>query len=204
MSRKPLDSKKPPSAKTQISHSQTGHSQTGRNGGDGLWQHVTQSVTPLKGKDRRRRDEAAPPAGKAAASRPATARTPAPPPAKPAGKTPAKAAPAGAGFDRATATKFARGQLPVDARLDLHGMTQAAAHQALARFVAKARRHDWRTLLIITGKGRLSEGGGVLRRLLPLWLQEDPFSAQVLALSPAQPKDGGTGAFYLRLRRQRD
>ncbi len=104
------------------------------------------------------------------------------------------------GFDTATETKFRRGQLPVEGRIDLHGMTQVKAHDALMRFITSAAKTGKRTLLVITGKGRLSEGGGVLRRMLPLWLEENP---HVLALTPAQPKDGGGGAFYLRLRKKK-
>ena len=121
--------------------------------------------------------------------RPKSAPPPAPPPQSP-----------NKGFDRATADKLKKGKLEIDGRLDLHGMTQGEAHAALRRFIALAGKNEWRTLLVITGKGRVTEGGGVLRRMLPLWLEE--FSS-VLATSPAQPKDGGSGAFYLRLRKKR-
>lgn len=169
-----------------------------------LWDHVARSVTPLKGAARAKLKGDETPAKKTAApkGKPAATRMqPLPPPLPAKNKPPA---PPAAGFDRSTQTKLARGQLPLDGRIDLHGMTQTQAHAALARFIATARRREWRTLLVITGKGRVSEGGGVLRRLLPLWLQEEPFRAHVLALTPAQQKDGGNGAFYLRLRKAKD
>lgn len=107
------------------------------------------------------------------------------------------------GFDAATAQKLRKGKLPIDARLDMHGMTQEEAHRALLRFIALAVRQEKRTLLVITGKGRLSENGGVLRRMLPLWLEEETRSGHVIAVTHAAPKDGGNGAFYVRLRKKR-
>src|SRR5205823_7371761 len=59
-----------------------------------------------------------------------------------------------AGIDRATAERLKRGRYPVAARLDLHGMTQAEAHRALAGFVAGSRAGGRRCLLVITGHGR--------------------------------------------------
>lgn len=108
-----------------------------------------------------------------------------------------------AGFDRATETKMKKGKLPIEGRIDLHGMTQEQAHRALARFVSGAIRDGKRNLLVITGKGSVSEGG-VLRRMLPLWCETGNLAGRVLALTQAQPKDGGAGAFYLRLRKDRN
>ena len=173
---------------------------------EALWSHVARSVTPIGGRRKKARDEAEAAklqrkesSSKAAAGK--TSARKAPPPLPPPAKTPpAKTG----GFDRSTETKLRRGQLEIEARIDLHGMTQAQAHAALSRFLSVSVAQERRTLLVITGKGRLSEGGGVLRRLLPLWLQEEPWRGHVLALTQAAQKDGGTGAFYLRLRRRRD
>ena len=107
-----------------------------------------------------------------------------------------------AGFDRATESKLRKGQLEIEGRIDLHGMTQDEAYRALARFIARAYGQHKRTLLVITGKGRVSQGGGVLRRLLPLWVSEADMKIYVLACTPAAIKDGGDGAFYLRLRKK--
>jgi DNA-nicking Smr family endonuclease len=105
------------------------------------------------------------------------------------------------GIDRRTAERFQKGEMAIDRRLDLHGMTQARAHAALDRFVRNAWQEGLRVLLIITGKG--SGGEGVLRRSLPHWLEAGEHAPRVLRLTRAQPKHGGEGAFYVLLRRQR-
>lgn len=122
--------------------------------------------------------------------------------AKPSGKTIGGAA-SGPLADDGTAQSLRRKKWPLEKTLDLHGMTQTAAHQALLRFVALADRQDKRTLLVITGKGSRLAGGGVLRRMLPMWLEEPPLRAKVLACTPARSEDGGDGAFYIRLRKKK-
>ena len=106
-----------------------------------------------------------------------------------------------AGIDGATRRRLAQGQIPIEARLDLHGLTAAQAERRLARFVDQASRTGVRCVLVITGKG--SEGKGVLRRLVPLWLKTPPLSGQILAISQARQADGGGGALYVMLRRKR-
>lgn len=93
--------------------------------------------------------------------------------------------------------------MTIDRRLDLHGMTQEAAHAVLDRAVAAAWRDGVRVLLVITGKGSAKDGGGVLRRNLPRWLASGGNAAQVLRIESAQPQHGGAGAFYVLLRRHR-
>jgi DNA-nicking Smr family endonuclease len=107
------------------------------------------------------------------------------------------------GVDRRTAEKFRRGQLAVEARLDLHGLTQAEAHRALASFVQQAHAGGLRTVLVITGKGGFGSGRGVLREAVPRWLNEGDLRPRVLSCAWAQPKHGGAGALYVLLRRQR-
>jgi DNA-nicking Smr family endonuclease len=104
-----------------------------------------------------------------------------------------------AGVDRATAERVKRGRYPIEARLDLHGMTQAEAHRVLAGFVSLARAAGRRCLLVITGHGRAS--GGVLKAAVPRWLGEPELRHHVLAIAVARPGDGGTGALYVLLRR---
>jgi DNA-nicking Smr family endonuclease len=106
------------------------------------------------------------------------------------------------GLDRRQALRLRRGQLAIEARLDLHGMTQAEAHRALAGFVTRAQAAGKRVLLVITGKGT-RDGTGVLRQAVPRWLAEPAVGARVLASAPAVPRDGGQGAIYLLLRRTR-
>lgn len=168
-----------------------------------VWVHVTRSVRPYHPSAIPVRQEAAA-KGRPAASRAATIRKEKSvlvhPPAVIQRAVALPAPPRG--FDRATEMKLRKGRLPLEGILDLHGMTQARAFTALRRFIAAAVEDEKRTLLIITGKGARAEG--VLKRLLPLWMEEDAFlSRHLLALTPARPKDGGSGAFYVRLRKPR-
>ena len=107
------------------------------------------------------------------------------------------------GLDRRSVERLRRGELRLEARLDLHGMTQGEAHRALGDFLAQSHRAGRRCVLVITGKGARGSGDGVLRAAVPRWLNEAPNRARLLAFAPAQPRDGGTGALYLLLRRQR-
>jgi DNA-nicking Smr family endonuclease len=127
------------------------------------------------------------------------------PPASPAGRQlPPLALGESAGIDRASFDLLRRGQLPIEARLDLHGLTQEEAHRDLTRFIATSDAAGKRLVLVITGKGRPgSEGMGVLRQAVPRWLNEPSLRGRILALTPAQPRDGGAGALYVLLRRKR-
>jgi DNA-nicking Smr family endonuclease len=102
-------------------------------------------------------------------------------------------------LERRVEKNLRQGEIELQARIDLHGMTQAEAHAALARFMAAAVKAGKRNLLIITGKGR--GNAGVLKTNLPHWLQTLPEAPQILALRPAAPKHGGDGAFYVVLRK---
>ncbi len=106
-----------------------------------------------------------------------------------------------AGLDRATRQKLIRGNLPVDARIDLHGYNTQQAEIKLLNFIHESAYFGYRCVLVITGKG--VRGEGVLRRYVPLWLKQPPLDGIVLAISNAIPKDGGTGAIYVMLRRTR-
>ncbi len=81
--------------------------------------------------------------------------------------------------------------------------TQAQAHAALDAFVTGCHDRGQRCVLVITGKGRVSRDGGVLRAEVPRWLDQSPNRARVLAVTPAQPKHGGGGALYVLLKRKR-
>jgi DNA-nicking Smr family endonuclease len=108
-----------------------------------------------------------------------------------------------ADVDGRTLDRLRRGRLRPEERLDLHGLTQEKAHRALTRFIARAYTAGVRSIIIITGKGKVSEGGGVLRTQVPQWLNTPAIRPRILAFTPAQPKDGGAGALYVLLRRQR-
>lgn len=159
---------------------------------EGVWRKVTQTITAYASRDTQSRQEK-----KTAALLPQE--TPRAPPRARA-DSPSKHAPIP--LDSATKRKIKRGRMDIDACLDLHGMNETRAHAALSRFILEADAQGKRTLLIITGKGR-AEGSGVLKRLVPLWLEERPLRGRVLSFSTASPKDGGEGALYVRLRRSK-
>ena len=107
-------------------------------------------------------------------------------------------------LDRRTKVSLKRGKLKIEAKLDLHGHTQDQARVAVDRFIHHAVHTNKRHVLIITGKGRLSETpGGVLRQAVPRWLSAPPLSALISGVDEASPRDGGEGALYVRIKKQR-
>jgi DNA-nicking Smr family endonuclease len=106
-------------------------------------------------------------------------------------------------LDRRTADRLKRGRLEIDGRIDLHGLTRAAAQDALTGFLARAADRGQRCILVITGKGTFSEGPGILKQEVPRWLNMPPLSGRVVAVTEAQPRHGGSGAFYVLLKRKR-
>ena len=103
-------------------------------------------------------------------------------------------------------SQLSRGKKEFDARLDLHGMTQAKAHRALLNFLHHASDNGMSFVLVITGKGRTVEPGaerGLLRRLVPEWLGLAEFRSVVVGFEQAHIGHGGEGALYVRVRRAR-
>ncbi len=101
-------------------------------------------------------------------------------------------------------SRIARGRTDIDARLDLHGMTQSRAHGALLRFLIRAQNDGMMLVLVITGKGAgKGEGRGVLRQQVPEWLGLAEFRALVIGFEEAHAAHGGGGALYVRVRRAR-
>ncbi len=99
--------------------------------------------------------------------------------------------------------RLARGRQTIDARLDLHGKTQAQAHAVLMRFLRRAQADGATFVLVITGKGSDENARGVLRRQVPLWLKLPDFAVYVSAFEEAHVSHGGEGALYVRVRRPR-
>jgi DNA-nicking Smr family endonuclease len=161
-----------------------------------LWHEAMRGVVPLPGRAAPS-PRPRPPAPPAVAARPASPSRPAPRPL----------AHGFADIDRATSERLKRGRHRIEAQLDLHGMTQAAAHRALFGFVVSAREAGRRCVLVITGRGLNGDVDtgepGILRRAVPRWLDEPGLRPHVLAIAPAQPRHGGAGALYLLLRRRR-
>ena len=113
-------------------------------------------------------------------------------------------------MDRKTFGKMKRGKLVPEGRIDLHGMTLDRAHKALNAFILRAHAQDKRLVLVITGKGKHRDDGGpipvrfgVLKHNVPQWLTMPPLSAVVLQVSEAHLSHGGSGAYYVYLKRNR-
>jgi DNA-nicking Smr family endonuclease len=101
---------------------------------------------------------------------------------------------------------LSRGRKEIEARLDLHGMTQTRAHRALSGFLQRAHIEGLTFVLVITGKGRTvgaESERGVLRRQVPLWLNLPEFRSLVVGFEEAHIGHGGEGALYVRIRRSR-
>ena len=106
------------------------------------------------------------------------------------------------GIDGSSSRKLKSGKFEIEATLDLHGMTQQKAYSTLQRFIQKCVFNELRTVLVVTGKG--PEGKGILRNQFPKWIKTEACAPHILAIGQAQSKDGGSGAFYIRLRRNRE
>lgn len=169
-----------------------------------LWGEVTKSIAPLRARPQPSQPidniEETP----RVAKRAPLPRPPAPPP-KPVPKAPALAI-----IDRRTKQRLSRGTTEIDARLDLHGMTQAAARTRLESFLKSAQARGCGLVLVITGKGRLAgrdsygeEERGVLRRQVPQWLSLPDLRPLVVGFTEAAIGHGGTGALYVRVRKAR-
>jgi DNA-nicking Smr family endonuclease len=175
-----------------------------------LWSLVVRSVRPLRLGKRPATDVRHKP-GVRHATRPVTDRAippPYPPPLPGEGRVPppqrAAGAPALSPFLRKEKQKLARGNAAIDARIDLHGMTQAEAHGALRKLLHRAQASGAKFVLVITGKGApgASRGDrGVLRRQVPMWLALPEFRRYVLGFEVADTGHGGEGALYVRLRK---
>jgi len=161
-----------------------------------LWAGFARSIKPL-----RSAKAASKPviesAAAAATSRPPARQEPPPPQSPPL-----------APFERRLKQRVSRGRDAIDARVDLHGMTQRQAHAALLSFLRQAQADGARVGLIVTGKGVGKSADdrserGVLRRQVPMWLALPEFRRFVVGFDQAHPSHGGQGALYVRLRRAR-
>jgi DNA-nicking Smr family endonuclease len=173
-----------------------------------LWENVSKSVAPLKRRPKpasERQEGPKPPAEPRAKPVPPAAQplkvAPRPPPSP--------EPPALVPLDRRMRSRVARGALAIDARIDLHGLTQAAAHRRLLKFISEAQAAGAKLLLVITGKGRagdqqlMGEERGVLKRLVPIWLGSEEMRPLVIGFETAGRSHGGEGALYVRVRSRR-
>lgn len=112
-------------------------------------------------------------------------------------------------MDAGTHAKMTRGKLQPEARIDLHGLTLAEAHPELIRFILNAHAAGLRLVLVITGKGKrrddqgpIPQRTGALRHQVPHWLHLPPLGPAVLQVTESHLKHGGSGAYYVYLRRR--
>ena len=172
-----------------------------------LWQRISRDVTPLPRVvvapvEAEVPEEEAPPPPPPKKAKPRVKRAPAAIQTPPRPPTLPELDPiAPAGVDRRTARRLKRGQLPAEARLDLHGRTQDQAHDSLRDFIQESRMARRRCVLVITGKGSVASGkGGVLRQMVPRWLNEPALRRHIIAITNAPESSGGTGALYVLLK----
>ena len=119
-------------------------------------------------------------------------------------------------LDRRSTQQVRRGQVHIDGKLDLHGMRQHQAHEALNSYVASAQRSGKRIILVVTGKGQgtrsdhpwgrdedsyATRGGGVLQVQVPQWLAQAPLRRMIFSVQQAHPHHGGSGALYVFLKK---
>jgi DNA-nicking Smr family endonuclease len=169
-----------------------------------LWESVARQAKPLR-KPRMAKAPAVPPV-EAEPARPDPVAAPKPQPAPRLAKAvmppqPPPLAPLG----RRERSQLSRGKKSIEARIDLHGMTQTRAHQALFAFLERATHQGFTFVLVITGKGRVGGAAserGVLRRQVPQWLGLPEFRGMVVGFEEAHVGHGGEGALYVRVRRR--
>ena len=130
-------------------------------------------------------------------------------------RAPKRIVPGGSGVDGNTQDRLRKGQLEPEAKLDLHGKTESAAHRVLLGFLRGAQQRGFKLVLVVTGKGKkMAEDApfdmelhersrGVLRAAVPRWLNEPGFAGLIAGTRPAHKKHGGDGALYVYLRKGR-
>lgn len=173
-----------------------------------LWEDVVRTIKPLHRMKRKGAGKTEKPAPTAKSSSPA----------KPMIHVPAPRhdPPPLTGLDRRSERRMTRGQVEIEARMDLHGTGIERARERLLQFLASSRAQGLRLVLVITGKGaspftrhtlhgtghfHAPERQGRLRRLAPDWFHEREFREHVAGFQPAHPRHGGGGAFYVKLRK---
>jgi DNA-nicking Smr family endonuclease len=168
-----------------------------------LWKGVTRSIMPLRKVSalEPKIDEpaSAPPSPKTRVKSGAVVAASVVPPKR-------AAPPPLAPLTRRHKKRIARGNHAIDGRLDLHGMTQAEAHDALFGFLRAKQTRGAKVVLVITGKGARGgdDGGrGVLKRMVPMWLGMPDFRSLIVGFESAAIGHGGEGALYVSLRKGR-
>jgi DNA-nicking Smr family endonuclease len=111
----------------------------------------------------------------------------------------------GVAFRRSTLPKrvfrdLRGGRFTIEAELDLHGLSTLNAKRELREFIVHSAKQQLGCVRVIHGKGRRSgPSGPILKGAVQHWLAQ---WEEVLAFVSAQPRDGGSGALYVLLRRR--
>jgi DNA-nicking Smr family endonuclease len=169
-----------------------------------LWESVAKQVKPLRKRHPVTKAHASPEAETKVAVKPVVPAKPIPVKSAPAVRP--QAPPPLAPIGRRERAQLSRGKKEIDARLDLHGMTQTRAHRVLLSFLQRAHVDGLTFVLVITGKGKVGGADserGVLRRQVPHWLSLPEFRTLVVGFEEAHIGHGGEGALYVRVRRAR-
>ncbi|MGJ4890244.1 Smr/MutS family protein [Bradyrhizobium sp. HKCCYLS3077] len=168
-----------------------------------LWETVARQVKPLRKTPRPVRPHPPMATAEPQPDKPLTTPRPVAPVVIPKPARPA--IPPLVSLGRKERSKLSRGRSEIDARLDLHGMTQSRAHQALHHFLHRAQHDGLTFVLVITGKGTIGADPerGVLRRQVPHWLSLPEFRTLIVGFEEAHVGHGGAGALYVRIRRPR-
>ncbi len=168
-----------------------------------LWEGVAKEIKPLHKKRSVKTEAASAEVETTAAAKAAVLPNPLPSDKIPRATKPIT--PPLAPLGRRARGQLSRGRKEIDARLDLHGMTQTRAHRELFGFLQRARSDGLTFVLVITGKGRAGADPerGVLRRQVPQWLSLPEFRSLVVGFEEAHVGHGGEGALYVRIRRSK-
>ena len=102
------------------------------------------------------------------------------------------------GLSKRNIRELNSGKFQIETSLDLHGYRVIEAEKVFFNFLSRCLNSNIRNILIITGKG--NNGNGKIKQSLPIWLNDPKVSRFVYVYSFASKKDGGEGAYYIRLR----
>ena len=97
--------------------------------------------------------------------------------------------------------KISKGLYPIDASIDLHGLTLEQAYNQLNIFINRSFIQQLRLTLVITGKGQNSNNNTTIKSSLLNWLNSDSIQPKIANISTAHQKHGGSGAFYVLLKK---
>ncbi len=151
---------------------------------DNLWDQITQTITPLNRDDVLSETSQTEKPAKSVVKRRSPKKT------SLSKSAPKKPQISNLTMDRKTWRQIDKGQLPVDGRLDLHGLTVAQAHALFRTYIKDCALAGKQCIIVITGKGDPKKGTGIIRRELPLWAEHKEIAPFIRALSKPSENQG--------------